>query len=413
MNAIIDDHQRIRDALSFIPPTIEREQWFRVGAAIKHEMGADGFELFDTWSRGDPAYIEADTHDTWRSIQAGRGITGATLFAIAKEYGFDPRSHKAMVIDPAEMERRRTERAARAKRDAEARVKQHKQAATLAAVILKKTKPARDDHPYLMRKGLAAISTLREIDVDRLQALIGYKPQSGGDALTGRILIAPVTIGAAVTTVEMIDETGRKSALAGGEKAGGAWIASRPGKTAARYLIAEGVATTLFTLNIWKMKQTAFPLLNEGLHGQINRLSYYSSLGWRKNEVLLVIGLPEIRQIFVYFLCHIVLVGPNKVRPVDTPLHRPAFARSVRSRKLRFFSTCLRIGTLGPGDQVSSQTTATLRRGNSHQRGSKAGQGDHNRVAGRPRKESKAFCSERHARRHRIDVVRDRARQLA
>jgi putative DNA primase/helicase len=245
VNAIIDDHQRIRDALSFIPPTIEREQWFRVGAAIKHEMGADGFELFDTWSRGDPAYIEADTHDTWRSIQAGRGITGATLFAIAKEYGFDPRSHKAMVIDPAEMERRRTERAARAKRDAEARVKQHKQAATLAAVILKKTKPARDDHPYLMRKGLAAISTLREIDVDRLQALIGYKPQSGGDALTGRILIAPVTIGAAVTTVEMIDETGRKSALAGGEKAGGAWIASTPVKTATRYLIAEGVATTL------------------------------------------------------------------------------------------------------------------------------------------------------------------------
>jgi putative DNA primase/helicase len=43
----------------------------------------------------------------------------------------------------------------------------------------------------------------------------------------------------------MIDEVGRKSALAGGEKAGGGWQAYAPKKAAARYLIGEGVATTL------------------------------------------------------------------------------------------------------------------------------------------------------------------------
>ncbi|TDY23931.1 putative DNA primase/helicase [Paraburkholderia sp. BL6665CI2N2] len=260
MSAVFDDHQRFREALSFIPPTIEREKWFRVGAAIKHELGDDGFELFDTWSRGDPAYIETDARDTWRSIKAGRGITGATLFAMAKEYGFDPRSQTATVIDPAEVERRRAERDARAKSEEEKRVKERKRAATLAAVIVEKAKPARDDHPYLKRKGLtsidmlheldalrlrASIDTLRELDAGRLSALIGYKPQSSGEELKGRILIVPVNIGSALTTVEMIDESGRKSALAGGEKAGGSWAASAPETACKCLLVGEGMATML------------------------------------------------------------------------------------------------------------------------------------------------------------------------
>ncbi|MDR5803459.1 DUF927 domain-containing protein [Caballeronia sp. LZ001] len=96
-----------------------------------------------------------------------------------------------------------------------------------------------------MRKGVSAVDTLYEIDDTKLQKLIGYRPQCGGAHLEGRILIAPVTINGAITTVEMIDESGRKSALANGEKAGGCWFACALPEKSERILIAEGVATAL------------------------------------------------------------------------------------------------------------------------------------------------------------------------
>ncbi|WP_250528621.1 DUF927 domain-containing protein [Caballeronia sp. ATUFL_F1_KS4A] len=245
MSTVFDNHQRILEALSFIPPDVERDVWFRVAASLKHEEGDAGFETFDQWSQGSPNYVAADVRDTWRSIRPDGGITIATLFAIAKRYGYNPRAKAAIVVDPVEVERRRNERNARAKKEEQRRARDRKHAATLALVIVKKSQRARDDHPYLLRKGVAAVNTLRELDAEKLQMLIGYRPHSGGAQLEGRILIAPVTINGAVTTVEMIDESGRKSALAGGEKAGGCWFVCAVRQDYDRILIAEGVATAL------------------------------------------------------------------------------------------------------------------------------------------------------------------------
>jgi len=245
MSAIVDELHRAEQALSFIPADIEREKWWKVGAALKHEFGEPGFDVFDGWSRAGESYAEADVRDTWKSLKSDGGITIATLYALAKEYGFDPRQHRAAVIDPAELERRRTDREARAALEEEKTQKTAKHAATLARAVWSKAKPARDDHPYLVRKGLTSIDTLREIHADKLPALLGYPPSSSGQLLAGRVLIAPVKIGSNVSTVEMIDEAGLKSALAGGAKAGGYWAASVPTKTTTRILVAEGVATAL------------------------------------------------------------------------------------------------------------------------------------------------------------------------
>lgn len=245
MNAIIDERQRIEAALSFIPPDIERDKWWKVGAALKHEFGEPGFDVFDGWSRAGKSYAEADIRDTWKSLKSDGGITIGTLYALAKEYGFDLRQNKVAVIDPAELERRRTDRETRAARENEKTQKAAKHAATLARAVWSKARPAKDDHPYLMRKGLTAIDTLREIDADKLPAMLGYSPSSSGQLLAGRVLIVPVKIGSNVSTVEMIDETGLKSALAGGAKAGGYWASSPLTKTPARILVAEGVATAL------------------------------------------------------------------------------------------------------------------------------------------------------------------------
>jgi putative DNA primase/helicase len=149
MSAIVDELRRAERALSFIPADIERDKWWKVGAALKHEFGEPGFNVFDGWSRAGESYAETDVRDTWKSLKSDGGITIATLYALAKEYGFDPRQHKAAVVDPAELERRRTDREARAAREDEKTQWAAKHAATLARALWSKAKPAKDDHPNL------------------------------------------------------------------------------------------------------------------------------------------------------------------------------------------------------------------------------------------------------------------------
>src|SRR5262249_18379476 len=110
--------------------------------------------------------------------------------------------------------------------------------------------PARADHPYLVRKSVAPVVTLRELPAPEIAKRIGYQPQSDGKPLTGRVLIVPVCVGVDqnISTIEFIDEAGRKSAAAGGAKAAGFWTTQRrpegDGKGLTLYL-CEGVATTL------------------------------------------------------------------------------------------------------------------------------------------------------------------------
>ena len=78
----------IRQALGCISPAVDRETWVRLGMAVKAEMGAEGFDLWNDWSAQAEGYSLADARDTWRSIKAGGRVTVGTLFGIAKEHGF-------------------------------------------------------------------------------------------------------------------------------------------------------------------------------------------------------------------------------------------------------------------------------------------------------------------------------------
>lgn len=136
---------------------------------------------------------------------------------------------------------------ARAKAEAQRKARQAEAAAKAAAICDVATTP-RGDHPYLMRKRVNPVDTLREIDARVASKILGYPPRSNGDELTGRLLVVPVTLGDGISTAELIDGEGRKTALAGGAKAGGYW-ATEPlpdgdgdGLVVA---IGEGVATVL------------------------------------------------------------------------------------------------------------------------------------------------------------------------
>jgi putative DNA primase/helicase len=151
-------------------------------------------------------------------------------------------------LTPEEREANRKRMAElKAQREAE-EAKRRAAAAHMAGELWKAGTPAGEDHPYLVRKGVQPVETLRELPADEVARVIGYRPQASGEPLTGRVLLAPVKIDGKLSTVEMIDEAGRKSALYGGAKSGGWWAAqplSEGDGAGLCILIGEGVATAL------------------------------------------------------------------------------------------------------------------------------------------------------------------------
>ncbi|MGF6904642.1 DUF927 domain-containing protein [Paraburkholderia sp. GAS348] len=244
MTAQIDEG-RIEGALACIPANLPREEWVKVAASLYDALGEDGFDLFAEWSKGDTSYREAEARSTWKSAQKMHAVHAASLFYIAHQYGFDTRGTSAVTTDPHRLARRLAEREQRAAKDAQKRETRALAAAGLAETVWRAASPTSADHPYLARKGVRPSDTLREIDARKLAALIRYQPKRGGDLLTGRILIALVEVSGKRSTLEMIDDNGRKSALAGGAKAGGYWAAQEMPDAPGVVLVAEGIATAL------------------------------------------------------------------------------------------------------------------------------------------------------------------------
>ena len=79
----MSDYDNIQNALNHIDPQ-DRETWFRMGAAIKDELGENGFEMWDNWSRQSDNYKQQDAQSVWKSIKVGH-IHIASLFKTARE----------------------------------------------------------------------------------------------------------------------------------------------------------------------------------------------------------------------------------------------------------------------------------------------------------------------------------------
>ncbi|WP_144142645.1 DUF927 domain-containing protein [Paraburkholderia sp. BCC1884] len=244
MSTVLDERAEVEAALFCIPSTVPRDVWWRLAAALKHTFGDEGFDLFRRWSQGSESFVEADARDTWKSLSIDGGITAGTLFSIAREYGHHRSNSRRVVVSTVELEQRRNEREAAAKADANKRSIAAREAATLTLAVWQKALAALADHPYLVKKGLSPTSALREMPVEKLAKLIGYTPAASGERLVGRILIAPVEVDGALSTIEMIDESGRKAALKGGIKSAGFW-STAPLDGARKILVAEGIATAM------------------------------------------------------------------------------------------------------------------------------------------------------------------------
>ena len=244
---MMTDIDRIREALQFIDAS-DRETWLRMGMAIKSELADTGFDVWEAWSLQADSFNGKDARDVWKSIRAGGKVTIGTLFYDAKANGWrDDGMHQKPT--PEELAQRRRIAAERAAQEEAEIARERADTAKKAAAILKAATEAKVDHPYLSRKRVSPVATLREIDAGAAAVILGYPPKSGGDLLTGRLLVVPVKQGDGLSTLELIDGDKRKAALAGrGSKVGGYWATERlPDGDGAglTLLIGEGVATVL------------------------------------------------------------------------------------------------------------------------------------------------------------------------
>ena len=68
----IDD---IRSALSYID-SHDRDTWWQVGAAVKDELGENGYDLWDEWSQRADNYDNRAAKSTWKSLKPGNFSIG-------------------------------------------------------------------------------------------------------------------------------------------------------------------------------------------------------------------------------------------------------------------------------------------------------------------------------------------------
>ncbi len=232
---LVTEKEKARAALEYADPNCDRLTWVRIATALKGEFGQDGFELFDTWSKGSDKYQALAARDTWKSVRPGSGVSIASLYHEAKKEGFRPFEWQTQVT-PVRVDdgQRAAERAAVLAAQAEEDARLHAEAARKAMELFKKGQQVKADHPYIVRKGLqdhpwlqAEAVAPREMDAVALAKHLGYKPKADGVPLAGRVLLIPMIDGRNITTLEFIDEHGRKTALAGGLKKG-AWSAPVP-----------------------------------------------------------------------------------------------------------------------------------------------------------------------------------------
>lgn len=242
----VDETARVRAALGMIPAD-DYGTWVDMAFALKNGMGDAGFGIWDEWSRTAANYNERAALTTWRSAKETGGKTLASLFWLARQHGFDLKRSQYPDRMATALAPRADVLEQRAREEARQRAR-HAAVAREAQAIWEWARPVGPGHPYLARKQLEPVPTLRELEAPELHALLGYAPASEGEPLMGRALIVPFWIGEAISTLELIDESGRKSSLAGGLKRGGYWVAGIAPTDAgpvAPILIGEGMATVL------------------------------------------------------------------------------------------------------------------------------------------------------------------------
>jgi putative DNA primase/helicase len=85
----LNEFDLARAALACIPYK-DREQWVRIGMALKGSLGDAGRPLFEEFTERSSESRKKDLASSWRSFREGGKVTIGSLVYEAKEHGFEP-----------------------------------------------------------------------------------------------------------------------------------------------------------------------------------------------------------------------------------------------------------------------------------------------------------------------------------
>lgn len=255
MGIAVSKLDEARSALQSLDPGVTRREWIRISAAAK-AAGISYEDWHDWCARADNYAGEKDCRSNWRTIKEDGKITAGTLFHLARQGGWKPDRANASPRPSASAAP--SPRAAPATRPAgrpsvaqkhggEGATDPHRLAKV--AKFLAAAQEARTDNRYLVRKGVSGES-MKMASIEEIKECLGYHPEGKKGQLAGECLLVPLhTVDEKLASMEMIDEEGRKSAVAKLVRKGSFYspVMPLPDKLD-RIGICEGVATCL-TLN--------------------------------------------------------------------------------------------------------------------------------------------------------------------
>lgn len=232
-----DNWECIGLALVSIDPNLPRDDWVRVGMALKSELGESGFQYFDDWSKNGQSYDPRATRDAWKSFKEGGPVKIATLYHLAQMAGWKP-DRPAPSPPPPDPKKIEREKRAELKR-----LRDQASAAGNARALLKIAKPCQA-HSYLKAKGVSPVKGLKVIDAaDAIRSGCKFGPEITAES--GRLLLVPIVNEAGeVQSVEAITEDGKKGYLLGAKKRDGYFVSGDKAGDTVVYLV-EGLATGL------------------------------------------------------------------------------------------------------------------------------------------------------------------------
>lgn len=83
------DLAEVQDALSALSPDLSYDEWIKIGAALYHSLGEQGFSVWDAWSQRGTKYQAAGMRGKWASFKDNPNPAKlSSLFFLAQQKGW-------------------------------------------------------------------------------------------------------------------------------------------------------------------------------------------------------------------------------------------------------------------------------------------------------------------------------------
>ena len=203
---------QLLESVIYSIPADGRDDWLKVGSALKTELGDLGFPVWDAWSRTAENYDGRSIKGQWKSLKVGK-VTAGSIYFLARKYGFD-----GEIPDPPLADKLHQSCRSAIRLQEEQAQHRAKQAALHAQTILDEARV--DYHPYLASKGFSAAKGL----VNQEKLIVPVRDRQGK-----------------LMSLQRISKDGNKRFLSGSRVRGGS---NRIGRGRDRWIV-EGYATGL------------------------------------------------------------------------------------------------------------------------------------------------------------------------